>query len=481
MQCPKNGEISEGITQGVNRDGTLKHTHEPYEQLIPLGHFNWKWNPARANYSTYQQELLSGILTLASQIRILGHLPIVWLCDQEATMTFPKSPPPNLPRLRRWWLILTQFRLNIFHIPGAKNELCDYLSRNNFCEKFQVDFEELAKQAFQKMDTHLDLRMEILNDMILDYPNDPKLGTIWSQLTPGKSKPIEKNMFWRNETKLFVEKNCAFHMKMYQNAFYGYIPHLDIQVPIGHFGISISFFFSYMAPKDLMKLVNDLVMPCKICCEAKPNTQRDRGLIGALPIPHLINDMIYVDFVQVNEFNGHDYVLTVVDGLSRFVRLFPCKKSITGEKAFKLIFEGWVQVYGTPREIISDNDVRFTPENGWWKTSLNALGVKVTFTQPRHPQSNGLCERTNRKFVQILRTMMLQQSSRDWIRLIPYVTWVLNNQINAQTNFSPHELFFAGQLLPRRYPPSQQLPLKSMNGLWNKLTYAKLHVKGLKN
>ena len=243
LQCPENGEISEGMTQGVNRDGTIKHTHGPCEQLIPLGHYNWKWNPARANYSTYQQELLSGILTLASQIRILGHLPIVWLCDQEATMTFPKSPPPNLPRLRRWWLILTQFRLNIFHIPGAKNELCDYLSRNNFCEKFQVDFEELAKQAFQKMDTHLDLRMEILNDMILDYPNDPKLGTIWSQLTPGRSKIIDKDMFWRNESKLFVEKKIAFHMKMYQNAFYGYIPHLDIQVPIGHFGISINIFF----------------------------------------------------------------------------------------------------------------------------------------------------------------------------------------------------------------------------------------------
>ena len=84
MQCPKDGENLEGITQGVNRDGTIKHTHGPHEQLIPLCHFNWKWNPARSNYSTYQQELLAGILTLASQIRILGHLPIVWLCDQEA-------------------------------------------------------------------------------------------------------------------------------------------------------------------------------------------------------------------------------------------------------------------------------------------------------------------------------------------------------------------------------------------------------------
>ena len=210
-----------------------------------------------------------------------------------------------------------------------------------------------------------------------------------------------------------------------------------------------------------MTHVKTLVFPCKICCEAKRNTQRDRGLVGALPIPQLINDMIYVDFVQVDEFQGFDYVLTVVDGLSRFVRFFPCKKSITGEKAFKLIFEGWIQVYGTPREIISDNDVRFTSDQGWWRTSLDAIGVKVNFTQPRHPQSNGLCERTNRKFVQTLRTMMLQQASRDWLRLIPYVTWVLNNQINPQTNYTPHELFLKANIHPGgtpgpvKYPPNE--------------------------
>ena len=204
-----NKNFEDPCTQGVNKDGTLKHTHGGSEFLVPLGHYNWKWNPTRAIYSTYQQELLAGILTLASQIRILGHLPIVWLCDQEATMTFAKGPPPNLPRLRRWWLILTQFKLNIFHIPGVKNELCDYLSRNNFDEKFQVEFEELAKMAFQKMDTHLDLRMDILGNSILDYPKDEFFGPIWMELTPGKTKIIEDGMFWRNDSKKYFENKIC--------------------------------------------------------------------------------------------------------------------------------------------------------------------------------------------------------------------------------------------------------------------------------
>ena len=77
-------------------------------------------------------------------------------------------------------------------------------------------------------------------------------------------------------------------------------------------------------------------------------------------------------------------------------------------------------------EVISDNDVRCTSEVSWWRSTLESLGVKVTFTQPRHPQSNALCERTNRKFLQTIRIFMHQQTSRGWLRLIPYVTWVLN-------------------------------------------------------
>ena len=57
-------------TDGVNRDGTLKHSY-PNDKwvLVPLGHSNWKWNQARGNYSTYEQELLAGMLVLSSQSR----------------------------------------------------------------------------------------------------------------------------------------------------------------------------------------------------------------------------------------------------------------------------------------------------------------------------------------------------------------------------------------------------------------------------
>ena len=120
-------------TSGLGRHGTLKHDYPANEwRLVPLGHWNWKWNQARSNYSTYDQELLAGMLVLSSQPRLLGTNPVVWLCDQEPVKTFWKGPPPEKVKLKRWWTYLSQFRLTVHHIPGIRNEMADYISRNNF-------------------------------------------------------------------------------------------------------------------------------------------------------------------------------------------------------------------------------------------------------------------------------------------------------------------------------------------------------------
>ena len=64
--------------------------------------------------------------------------------------------PPQTPRLRSWYCFLTQFRLTIKHIPGLKNEFCDWLSRAQFETKSGENFDEIAKEAFDKMDLALD-------------------------------------------------------------------------------------------------------------------------------------------------------------------------------------------------------------------------------------------------------------------------------------------------------------------------------------
>ena len=70
-----------------------------------------------------------------------------------------KGQPPEKAKLKWCRTYLSQFRLTVHHIPGIKNELSDYISRNNFDALIGESSEALAKEAFQRMDVQLDLSM----------------------------------------------------------------------------------------------------------------------------------------------------------------------------------------------------------------------------------------------------------------------------------------------------------------------------------
>ena len=53
------------------------------------------------------------------------------------------------------------------------------------------------------------------------------------------------------------------------------------------------------------------------------------------------------------KFGGYDFALVVTCGLTRFTRVFPCTKHITGEETIKILLEEWFCVYGAPKEINS--------------------------------------------------------------------------------------------------------------------------------
>ena len=82
-----------------------------------------------------------------------------------------------------------------------------------------------------------------------------------------------------------------------------------------------------------------------------------RGLYSTLPIPHCANSVLYVDYTGMPKFGRYDFALVVTCGLTRFTRVFPCTKHITGKETIKILLEEWFCVYGAPKEINSDKDV----------------------------------------------------------------------------------------------------------------------------
>ena len=105
------------------------------------------------------------MLVLSSRYGLFGSNPVVWLCHQEPVRSFQKGCQPEKAKLRRWWTYPSQLQLSVHLIQGVKNECADYISRNNFDDMIGARSEELAKEAFSRMDVHLDLDMTMIRPL----------------------------------------------------------------------------------------------------------------------------------------------------------------------------------------------------------------------------------------------------------------------------------------------------------------------------
>ena len=350
--------ISQWGTEGLNRDGTLKHRYPDDKWvLVPLGHWNWK--QARGNYSTYEQELLAGMLVLSSQARLWGSNPVVWLCDQEPVSSFQKDPPPEKAKLRRWWTYLSQLRLTVHHIQGVKKECADYISRNNFDALIGARSEALAKEAFSRMDVHLDLNMTMIRpvDGLQQSEYLKEFGDIYKRLEKRLERLLvnqdqwkrDKSYLW-HEDRIVVPSDRVPGLLKWSHESSG---HVGADRTLRLFK---QWFHTTWTDDQLRKPLQPIVDKCP-CRSCKPGDIRDRGLYSTLPIPHCANSVLYVDYTEMPKFGGYDFVLVVTCGLTRFTRVFPCTKHITGEETIEILLEEWFCVYGAPKQINSDEDV----------------------------------------------------------------------------------------------------------------------------
>ena len=135
--------------------------------------------------------------------------------------------------------------------------------------------------------------------------------------------------------------------------------------------------------------------------------------------------------------HGYDAILTIVDhGCSRAVIFLPCKTMITGPVITQLYLQHLYPWFGIPDRIISDQDPRFTSH--FSQSLTQELGIMQNLSTVFHPQTDGLTERTNQWVKQYLWLLVINQE--EWSLWLPVAMAIHNNQINATTKVSPHQL-----------------------------------------
>ena len=241
------------------------------------------------------------MLVLSSQSRLLGSNPVVWLCGQEPVRTFQKRPPSEKAKLRGWLTYLSHLRLSVHHIQGAKNECAAYISRNNFDDMIGASSEELAKEAFSRMDVHLDLNMTMIRplDGLQQVEYLKEFGDIYKRLEKRLEPALVNQDQWkRDKTYLWHEDRIV-------------VPSDHIRALLtwthessGHVGANRSlklfkqWFHSTWTDDQLRKTLQPIVDKCP-CRSCKSGYIRDRGLYLTLPIPHCANSVLYVDYTEM--------------------------------------------------------------------------------------------------------------------------------------------------------------------------------------
>ena len=201
--------------------------------------------------------------------------------------SFQKGPPPEKAKLKRWWTYLSQFRLTVHHIPGIKNELSDYISRNNFDALIGESSEALAREAFQRMDVQLDLSMRTAGMLegwsLTDYQSEYKeiLRTLSTGLQP---RVIDGHQWYKNNQYLFYEDRIVVPEARLDGCLQW--SHLSS----GHTGANCSVdffrecFYSSLTLTELRSRMQTIVDACG-CHASKQSDSRDSEAVPRTPWP----------------------------------------------------------------------------------------------------------------------------------------------------------------------------------------------------
>ena len=103
--------------------------------------------------------------------------------------------------------------------------------------------------------------------------------------------------------------------------------------------------------QKLKKKVTKFVQECQLCQRAREGPNLTPGLLQPLEIPTSAWDTVSMDFITQlpATSNGKTSVLTIVDSLSKRVRLIPTCDDVTAEGVAKLFFDFIVTQFGLLR------------------------------------------------------------------------------------------------------------------------------------
>ncbi|GBM10122.1 Retrovirus-related Pol polyprotein from transposon opus [Araneus ventricosus] len=240
--------------------------------------------------------------------------------------------------------------------------------------------------------------------------------------------------------------------------------------------IKLSFYWP-----NVSKDVENYCRTCEKCQLKSPERQSDKIPITPVvraPYPfHTVNVDLVGEIVPPSG-RRHKYCLCLIDQNSRWPEVVPLK-NLSAKTTCDALLEIFMRT-GIPEIICTDQGTNFTSQ--LTKEFEDRLGVSPRFSTPSYPASNGLVEKWNRVFKQMLHHV-IRSDPTDWDKHIPYLLFAYREVPNCTTGISPFRLMYGREargplsVLKSSWSGEIPLPLNLSNSAVDYLQELKINLE----
>jgi hypothetical protein len=459
-----------------------------------VSYASWLFSDTERRYNTTERELLALILSVRKWKPFFYGTKFFAETDHEPLVGYLKLDDPY-GKIARWSAELAQFSFQIKYIKGETNIPADTLSRTKeevdiiesifSCSVGEADVylashrpSRVLSKAFKVEDEDLFTCIEsdideniFINSLCFATPTNQEW--IDAQLADPELGPVVR---WLKQGTLPADINEAKSMakliKHYALDSVGILVYSSVEsvgpwrkcVPRNfrkfvlsecHDSLWSGGHLGRDKTKDKLRgkyYFSRMDQYTEIWCKTCPtclSTKRKHPSKLQIPVGTITTsktwELVSIDLWEAGVLSdrGHKYVLTVIDGFSKYAIAIP----IMDKKASTIAQELYQQVFsrfGYPDKLHSDNGLEFC--NAVLIELCKILRIEKTHTTAYHPQGNAFAERIHQFFRNALASFV-GRDQRDWDLLIPALVNVYLESIHSSLGgFSPSQIMFGRQI-----------------------------------